>query len=71
MRFVTPGWSDHMRFDVDGVDRAVTAVELYRETTIGAVCHDIPEFCARVLAILAEPSRQLPSAHLLGRWGWS
>ncbi|MCE9608466.1 MAG: Ig-like domain-containing protein [Planctomycetia bacterium] len=35
-----------------------------------AECHDIPYFCARVLAILAEPSRELPSARLLGRWGW-
>lgn len=37
----------------------------------GAVCHDLLEFCARVLTILANPSRQLPSARLLGRWGWS
>jgi predicted PurR-regulated permease PerM len=36
-----------------------------------AVCHDLLDFCARVLAILAEPSRELPSARLLGRWGWS
>ncbi len=36
-----------------------------------AVCHDILEFSARVLAILAEANRELPSARLLGRWGWS
>jgi len=41
------------------------------ETSRRAVCHDLLDFCARVLAILADQSRQLPSARLLDRWGWS
>lgn len=69
-RFVADGWS---------VKRLIREIVLSRTyglasstvATNRAVCHDLLDFSARVLAILASPSRVSPSARLLGRWVWS